>query len=97
MSDAPNTIPEAVYVAGVRWTDPRPPSAPDDDNEIYVPSVDVCAWCGDSYCDGVGCIASIDPNTNEGEEALGELHACIRAGKVWRQADRILARAENRR
>jgi hypothetical protein len=67
------------------------------DTEIYVPSVDVCAWCGDCYCDGIGCIADIDPNTDEGIAALDELHACIRAGKVWRQADRILARAENRR
>ncbi len=97
MSDAPNTIPEAVYVAGVRWTDPRPPAAPDDDNEIYVPSVDVCAWCADSECGGIGCITSLDPNDPDDLTEVEHLHEVMRAGKVWLQADRILARAENRR
>ena len=69
----------------------------DDDNEIYVPSVDVCAWCGDSECDGIGCIASLDPNDNDDHDAISHLHEVIRAGKIWLQADAILARAENRR
>jgi hypothetical protein len=67
-----------------------------DYNEVYVPSVDVCAWCGDCECDGVGCIAAIDPNDPEQHNALDELHQTIRAGKVWLQADKILARAEHR-
>ena len=97
MSDAPNTIPEAVYVSGVRWTDPRPPAGPDEDHEIYVPSVDVCAWCADSECDGIGCIASLDPNDPDDLTEVEHLHEVIRAGKVWLQADKILAEAENRR
>lgn len=68
-----------------------------DDNEIYCPSVDVCAWCTDVYCDGVGCIASLDPNDPADQDQIGRLHATIRAGLIWTQADRILARAENRR
>ena len=68
----------------------------DDDNELYCSSPDVCAWCTDSECDGIGCIASLDPNEPLDHDDIDELHAVIRAGKVWRQASRILAKAENR-
>lgn len=66
-----------------------------DDGEIYVPTADVCAWCGDIYCDGIGCIAAIDLDDPDQHAALDELHRTIRAGKVWLQATKILARAEN--
>lgn len=68
----------------------------DSDNEVYCPSVDICAWCEDSECDGIGCIASLDANDEDDQDDIDELHAVIRAGKVQRQAARILAKAENR-
>jgi len=67
-----------------------------DDNEIYVPSIDVCAWCGDVYCGGIHCIAELDPDDPKDAEAIEVLQAVIRAGKVQIQANAVLARAENR-
>lgn len=65
-----------------------------DDDDIYCPSVDVCAWCSDSECDGIGCIASIDPNDDIAQ--FERLHATLRAGHILIQANQVLARAENR-
>lgn len=46
MSDAPNTIPEAVYVSGVRWTDPRPPAGPDEDRTPMTRTELAMLWDG---------------------------------------------------
>jgi hypothetical protein len=62
-----------------------------DDDELCLPSVDVCAWCSDSECDGIGCIAALDPADPDGE--LSELHAVIRAGKAFLGAIEALANA----
>lgn len=67
-----------------------------DDNEVYVPSIDVCAWCNDVYCSGIYCMAQLDPDNPDDAEAIETLQAVIRAGKVQIQANAILARAENR-
>lgn len=68
-----------------------------DDNEIiYCPSVDICAWCTDCECDGIGCITSLDPNDSDDHGAIDHLHAVIRAGKVQLQANAVLAKAEVR-
>lgn len=66
------------------------------DGEIYCPSVDVCAWCGDSECDGIGCIASLDPDNSADHEAIEQLHEYLRAGRIFVQANQALAQAENR-
>lgn len=50
----------------------------------WLPSVDVCASCSDSECDGVGCIASIDVDNTDHHERLEELHELIRQGRAWR-------------
>ena len=76
-------------------TTPNEPNA-DYEREFYCPNIDVCAWCGDSECDGVGCIASLDPDSIIDGDAINELHELIRAGRVFLHANRLLAEAENR-
>ena len=65
-------------------------------DEYQIPSVDVCAFCGDSECDGIGCIASLDPDNPEDHETIEMLHALLRAGAAHFFAETILAQAENR-
>ena len=67
-----------------------------DDNELYLPSVDVCGWCSDSECDGVGCIAKLDPNNENDHPAIEDLHSLLRAGRAFLAANEALAHAENR-
>ncbi len=67
-----------------------------DDPDIYCPSSEVCGWCGDSECDGIGCIASLDPNDINDHGEIEQLHATLRAGRILIQANEVLARAENR-
>lgn len=67
-----------------------------NDRELYGPSIDVCAWCGDSECDGIGCIASLDPDDPDDQRALEQLHAWIRRGRYFEQVERVLAETENR-
>lgn len=66
------------------------------DEAPYCPSVDVCGWCGDSECDGIACIASLDPDNPEDHDAIEQLHAWLRRGNLAEQMERALARAENR-
>ena len=74
---------------------------PDD---VDIPSVDVCAFCADSECDGLGCIASLDADDQNDRDAIEQLHDLIRAGAAWKVmqthgyvvAERVLAHAENR-
>lgn len=72
------------------------PTDPPDPAELSCPSVDVCGWCGDSECDGIGCIALLDPNDERDHEAIEQLHAWLRRGRVMEQAERFLAIQENR-
>lgn len=66
------------------------------DDEVWCPSCDVCAWCSDSECDGIGCIATLDPNDENDQEAINDLHDLLRAGRVFLGANQVLKRAENR-
>lgn len=68
----------------------------DEDRELYGPSVDVCAWCSDSECDGIGCIASLDPDDERDHPAIEQLHGWIRRGRFFEQVERVLAECENR-
>lgn len=68
----------------------------DDLEALWPTSVDICAFCGDSECDGIGCIAALDPNDESDHLAIERLHAWIRAGQAWERADGALAWAENR-
>lgn len=54
------------------------------DEHAYITSVDVCCHCGDSECDGIGCITAIDPDRVEDHEALEDLHELLRQGQAWR-------------
>lgn len=67
------------------------------DNEMYCPSVDVCGWCGDSECDGIGCIASLNPDDASDHPAIELLHNWLRRGQLAEQMEHALAHAENRR
>jgi hypothetical protein len=69
-------------------------SAPD--TELSCPSIDVCAWCGDSECDGIGCIASLDPNDQTDHEAIEQLHDWLRRGQLLEQLEGFLAVQEDR-
>lgn len=69
-----------------------------------IPSVDVCSFCADPECDGIGCIASLDSNESADHDTIEELHDLIRAGAAWKimqthgyvVAERALAHAEHR-
>ena len=37
------------------------PSSAEYPHEIWCPSIDVCAICADSECDGIGCISVTEP------------------------------------
>ena len=65
--------------------------------EMSVPSVDVCAYCGDSECDGISCIAGLEPDNPDDHETIEELHALIRRGRLAEHAEHVLAHAENRK
>lgn len=45
-------------------------------HEIWCPSIDVCAICADSECDGIGCISDLDPNDPDQQPHLTEAEAC---------------------
>lgn len=34
-------------------------------HEMWCPSIDVCAICADSECDGIGCISDLDGGVND--------------------------------
>lgn len=68
----------------------------DQDRELWGPSIDVCAWCGDDECDGIGCIASLDPDDESDHLAIEQLQAWIRRGRFFEQVERVLDQCENR-
>lgn len=51
-----------------------------------IPSVDVCGFCWDSECDGIGCIANLDPDCADDHPKIERLHALLRAGHALRAA-----------
>lgn len=66
-------------------------------DEHMIPSVDVCAFCADGECDGIGCIASLDPDNPEDHDTIELLHTLLRAGAAHILADKVLADSENRK
>lgn len=60
------------------------PTSGERAQDHHIPSVDVCGFCGDSECDGIGCIASLDPNDERDLPAIENLHALLREGRAWR-------------
>jgi hypothetical protein len=65
--------------------------------EWFCPSIDVCAFCGDSECDGIACVAGLDPNNASDQEEIEKLQNMLRAGLLFIQANDALAIAENRK
>lgn len=61
------------------------------DEDCYVTSVDVCCHCGDSECDGIGCIASLNPDDEDDFAAIESLHQTLREGQAWQAMGRVLA------
>lgn len=64
--------------------------------EMHCPSVDVCGHCGDVYCDGIACIAELDPDDPADHEAIEQLQGWIRRGRLLEQLEAFLAIQENR-
>lgn len=65
-------------------------------HELLCPSIDVCAICADSECDGIQCITDIDPNNSDDQPHLEQLQAWVRLGRIQEQATAFLAVVENR-
>lgn len=73
-------------------------------DDVGIPSVDVCSFCADPECDGIGCIGSLDSNETADHDTIEQLHDLIRAGAAWKimqthgyvVAERALAHAEHR-
>ena len=65
-------------------------------HELWCPSIDVCAICADSECDGIGCISDIDPNNTDDQPHLEQLQAWVRLGRIQEQANAFLVVVENR-
>lgn len=52
-------------------------------NERYEDlSLEVCQWCADIECDGIACIADLDPDDERDHEAIERLHLWLRLGRV---------------
>lgn len=66
------------------------------DWELSCPSIDVCAWCGASECDGIACIASLDPDDPADRDRIKDLHNYLRRGQLQAQLEAFLAVQENR-
>jgi len=65
--------------------------------ELHCPSIDVCAICGDSYCDGISCIQCLDADNIEEQPEIEQIQTWIRLGRIQEQANAFLAHVENRR
>lgn len=64
------------------------------EEHAYIMGVDACCHCGDGECDGIGCIARLDPNTDDDYEDIENLHALLRHGQAWRVMERIIDAGE---
>lgn len=67
-----------------------------DAYEVWIPFVDVCAICSDSECDGISCVAHLDPDDEADAERIDHLQRLARAGMAWIAVGRVLAHAEHR-
>lgn len=65
-----------------------------NDEHCWITSCDVCCYCGDSECDGIGCIANLDPNEERDHEAIERLHDLLREGQAWRAMKAVLEAGE---
>lgn len=70
---------------------------------LICPSADVCAICGDVYCDGISCLADLVGDDREvdgfnpvDQERVEQLQAWVRLGRIQEQANAFLAHVENR-
>lgn len=64
------------------------------DEHCYIKCVDSCCHCGDQECDGISCIASLDPDDDDDLEAIEDLHAMLRDGQAWRAMQRVIDAGE---
>lgn len=62
-------------------------------DDLYIPPVDLCAMCGEVYCDGIACVADIDPNDESDHPRLERLQDWVRMGRAWELAQQALADA----
>lgn len=60
----------------------------------YITSVDGCCHCGDCECDGIGCIAKLDPESDDDYEAIENLHTLLREGQAWRAMQAFIDEGE---
>lgn len=65
-------------------------------HELWCPSIDVCAICSDSECDGIGCMFGLCPDIEDDRELLEQLQTWVRLGRIQEQANAFLAIVENR-
>lgn len=65
-------------------------------HEFYCPSIDVCAICGDSECDGISCLFGLCPDIDNDRELLEQVQTWVRLGRIQEQANAFLAVVENR-
>ena len=63
-------------------------------HEMWCPSIDVCAICADSECDGIGCISDLDPNDEADQPHLEQLQAWVRLGRINDDLGRHVRRHE---
>jgi hypothetical protein len=67
------------------------------DRELWCPSIDVCAICGDTYCDGISCVQDLHPDDDDDERELVEqIQTWVRLGRIQEQANAFVAHVENR-
>ena len=67
-----------------------------EERELWCPSIDVCAICSDSECDGIGCIQNLNPDDRADQPMLEQIQTWVRLGRIQEQANAFLARVENR-
>ncbi len=65
-------------------------------HEMYCPSIDVCAICSDSECDGISCLFGLCPDIDNDRELLEQVQTWVRLGRIQEQANAFLAVVENR-
>lgn len=66
------------------------------EDELWCHSIDICALCGDSECDGIGCIQDLNPDHEDDQPIIENIQQWIRLGRIQEQANAFLARVENR-
>lgn len=65
------------------------------EEHCFITSVDGCCHCGDSECDGIGCIASLDADDEDDHPAIERLHELLRAGQAWQVMESIVEAGES--